>query len=31
MNTMGDYHDIYFKTAFLLLGVVFENFSDTCI
>ena len=31
MNTMGDYHDLYLKTAILLLGDVFEKFIKTCL
>ena len=31
MNTMGDYHDLYFKINILLLLEVFENFVDTCL
>ena len=31
INTMGDYHDIYFKTDVLLLADVLENFISTCL
>ena len=31
MNKMGDYHDLYLKTAFLLLADVFEKFINTCL
>ena len=31
MNTMGEYHDLYFKTDVLLLADVFEKFISTCL
>ena len=31
MKTMGDYHDLYFKTDTILLADVFEHFRDVCI
>ena len=31
MNTMGDYHDLYLKSDFLLLADVFEKFISTCL
>ena len=31
MNTIGDYHDLYFKTDVLLLVDVFEKFIKTCL
>ena len=31
MNTLGDYHDLYLKTAVLLLADVFEKFIKTCL
>ena len=30
-NTMGDYHDLYFKADVLLLADVFEKFIKTCL
>ena len=30
-NTMGDYYDLYLKTAVLLLADVFEKFINTCL
>ena len=30
MNTMGDYHDLYFKDVLLLVDV-FEKFISTCL
>ena len=30
-KTMGDYHDLYFKTDVLLLTDVFEKFVNTCL
>ena len=33
MNTMGDYHDLYLKTCFIIivLADVFEKFIKTCL
>ena len=31
MNSMGDYHNLYFKTDVLLLADVFEKFINTCL
>ena len=31
VNTMGNYHDLYLKTDFLLLADVFEKFINTCL
>ena len=31
MNTMDDYHDLYFKTDFLLLANVFQTLVSTCL
>lgn len=31
MKTMGEYHDLYFKSDILLLAGVFENFRKTCL
>ena len=31
MNTIGDYHDLYLKTDFLLLAGVFKKFVNTCL
>ena len=31
MNTMGDYHDLYLKTAVLLLADIFKKFINTCL
>ena len=31
MNNLGDYHDLYVKSATFLLADVFENFRNKCI
>ena len=31
MNTVGDYHDPFFKKDVLLLADVFEKFINTCL
>ena len=31
MASMGNYHDLYLKTAVLLLSDVFEKFINTCL
>ena len=31
MKTMGDYHDLYLKSDFLLLVEVFEKFLGVCL
>ena len=31
INTMGEYHDLYFKSDMLLLADVFESFRKTCL
>ena len=31
MKSFSDYHDLYFKTDFLLLADVFEKFINTCL
>ena len=31
MNTLGDYHDLYFEKNVLLLADVFEKFINTCL
>ena len=31
MNAMGDYHDLYLKTYFLILANIFEKFISTCL
>ena len=31
MNALGNYHDLYLRTDFLLMADVFEKFISTCL